>query len=77
MILRLSESFFQTVLEKKIFLEFITNHNDSLTELLLNTKGHALLNNLRKKMSNQAIFNESGEIKKSEKLGKSGQVGTF
>ena len=27
-------------------------------------------------MSSQAIFNESGEIKKSEKLGKSGQVGT-
>ena len=66
MILRLSESFFQTVLENKIFLEFITNHNDSLTELLLNTKGYALLNNLGKKMSNQAIFNESGEIKKSE-----------
>ena len=27
-------------------------------------------------MSSQTIFNESGEIKKSEKLGKSGQVGT-
>ena len=26
-------------------------------------------------MSSQAIFNKSGEIKKSEKLGKSGQVG--
>ena len=27
-------------------------------------------------MSSQAVFNESGEIKKSEKLGKPGQVRT-
>ena len=44
--------------------------------LLLYTKGHALLNTFRNKISNQAIFNQKGKIKKSEKLGKPGQVKT-
>ena len=38
--------------------------------------GYTLLNTLRKKVSSQAIFNESSEIKKSKQIGKPGQVGT-
>ena len=76
-ILTLSESFFHTVLQNKIFLEIIANHTDIFRELLLYTTGHALLNTFKKKILNHAIFNESGKTKKSEKLGTSGQLGTL
>ena len=39
--------------------------------------GHVLLNTFREKNSSQAILNESGEIKKSRKSGKSAQLETF
>ena len=51
----------------------MANHTENFWTLLLNTTRDTL----RKRKSNQAIFNESGKTKKSEKLGKSGQVGTF
>ena len=41
------------------------------------TTSYALLNTLRKKMLNWIILNESGKTKKSERLGKSGHVGTL
>ena len=67
--LTLSESFFQAELQNKTFLEFIPNHTDIYRALLPQTTGHNLLNTFRKekKISNQAIFNESGKTKKSEK----------
>ena len=61
----------------RIILKFIANHNGIFRELLQNTTRHNLLNTFRKKISNQAIFNESGKTKTSEKIRKSRLVGNL
>ena len=48
----------------------MANYTGIFRELLLNTTGNALLNNSKKKISNQTIFNKSGKTKKKEKLQK-------
>ena len=48
----------------------MANYTGIFRELLLNTTGNALLNNSKKKISTQTIFNKSGKTKKKEKLQK-------
>ena len=65
-----------------LFSKLIPNNTDNSREFLPNsiTKKdlqYSKIINITKRISNQAILNESGEIKKSEKWGKSGQVGTM
>lgn len=44
----------------------MANYTGIFRELLLNTTGNALLNNSKKKISNQTIFNKSGKTKKKK-----------
>ena len=80
-IMTLSESFFKTVLQNMIFQQRIlrckANHTEIFRELPLNATGHALLKTFRKKKLNQANSNDSRKTKKSEKLGKPGQMKTL
>ena len=55
----------------------MANHIDIFRELILTIKGYSFLNTFTKKLLDQAILNEFGKTKKSQKLDKSAQVGTL